>query len=81
MDSDVVGTPEHYTYGGIQLIDVWEACLVEGLDPVVALYLGNILKYLHRWEHKNGLQDLKKAARYEQMIVDHLRSKKGGCEV
>ena len=31
---------------------------------------GNVLKYLHRWRFKNGLQDLKKAQWYLNKMVE-----------
>lgn len=30
---------------------------------------GNIIKYLKRWEHKNGLEDLQKAQEYLNRLI------------
>jgi len=31
---------------------------------------GNAIKYLWRWRHKNGIEDLKKAQWYIQRMID-----------
>lgn len=39
---------------------------------------GNAIKYLCRWQTKNGLEDLQKAIHYIEMIIE-LEKKKKGC--
>ena len=39
---------------------------IEATDP------GNILKYMCRWKHKNGLQDLRKAQWYLDHLIKHV---------
>jgi len=55
--SDNVNNPKHYTShpSGIECIQV-----VEHMN----FNVGNAIKYLWRTDHKNGLEDLKKAAWY-----------------
>ena len=31
---------------------------------------GNVIKYIMRWRDKNGIQDLKKAKRYIDLIIE-----------
>lgn len=66
-DHDNVNHPKHYTFGGIELIDVWEATMSN--EALQGLYKGNVMKYLWRYEHKNGLEDLKKAQFYLERLI------------
>ena len=60
---DPVAHPRHYTFGGIEVIDAIEAW---GCDFVE----GNIIKYVARWRHKDGVMDLRKAAWYLNRLID-----------
>lgn len=64
---DAVNHPKHYTFGGIELVDVWEATMSS--EALQGLYKGNVMKYLWRYEHKNGLEDLKKAQFYLERLI------------
>ena len=66
--NDNVNHPEHYTSGGIECIDAIRASLG---DKEFADYCkGNILKYLWRYRHKNGLEDLRKAQVYLNWMIE-----------
>lgn len=66
-----VDHPSHYqTESGIETIDVIEA-FTTGLDGIEAFDTGNALKYLCRWKHKNGVEDLKKAIWYLNHLIKH----------
>ena len=67
---DNVRHPNHYTYGGLELIHVWEATMSE--EALRGLYKGNVMKYLWRYERKNGLEDLKKAQFYLERLIARL---------
>tara|TARA_R110000868_G_scaffold177217_5_gene415543 strand:- start:720 stop:950 length:231 start_codon:yes stop_codon:yes gene_type:complete len=63
-----VDHPAHYTQGGIEAIDgIASACA--GLEGIEAVCTGNAIKYLWRWKHKNGLQDLQKARWYLDYLI------------
>ena len=68
-DSDIVNHPKHYTQGKIECIDAIEAAVSElsGLDAVCT---ANIIKYVWRWKHKNGSQDLRKAQWYLEKLIN-----------
>jgi hypothetical protein len=67
---DPVQSPSHYTSGGIETIDFMKAKLsAEGFEGYLA---GNVLKYITRYRHKNGIEDLKKAKRYLEWLIEHL---------
>lgn len=62
--SDNVNQPNHYQLNGlnIEVIDVIKSVL--GKDKFEGYCRGNVLKYIMRADHKNGLEDLKKARVY-----------------
>lgn len=65
---DNVNHPEHYTSGGIECIDAIRASLG---DPEFADYCkGNVLKYIWRYRHKNGVEDLRKAQVYLNWMIE-----------
>ena len=64
---DMVNHPPHYNVEGFEVIDIIKA-FTEGLKGIVAVDDGNAIKYILRWPHKNGVEDLKKARWY----IDHL---------
>lgn len=69
-DKDMVNSPSHYTQGSIECIDAIEQ-VVKDLDGMEAMCTGNAIKYLWRWKHKNGVEDLKKAVWYLQRMIDN----------
>lgn len=57
---DNVNHPQHYiSEYGLETIDVIQA-FTHDLDGIEAYDTGNILKYICRWKHKNGVEDLEK---------------------
>lgn len=60
--TDLVNHPPHYTQGGVECIDAIEAAL--GAEGFEAFCTGNAAKYLWRWRHKGGVEDLRKARWY-----------------
>lgn len=73
--TDMVSHPPHYTAGGIECIDALEAA-TQGLAGIEAIDTANAIKYLWRWKHKNGEEDLKKAIWYITHLIKHLRGEK-----
>lgn len=73
--SDMVNHPIHYTQGDIECIDCIKAATV-GKNGVQAFCVGNIIKYLFRYEEKNGLQDVEKAKWYIERLIQELKEKK-----
>lgn len=72
---DVVNNPNHYTYGKYECIDVIKE-LTKGLAGSQAFCLGNCLKYLWRWQYKNGVEDLKKAKWYLERVIKEFEDNK-----
>ena len=71
----MVSHPSHYqSESGLEVIDVIEA-FTSDLNGIEATDTGNILKYMCRWKHKNGLQDLEKAQWYLTHLIEKLKEK------
>jgi len=68
LSSDPVNHPAHYTQGGIECIEALKAAL--GFEGFKSYCRGNIIKYLWRTEHKNKVQDLKKARWYLDRLIE-----------
>ncbi|MCD7562114.1 DUF3310 domain-containing protein [Listeria monocytogenes] len=70
-NNDKINNPAHYKAGGIETLDYIKA-KVKDYPSYVA---GNILKYVSRYEHKNGIEDLKKAQFYLNDLIEWMESK------
>ena len=64
--------PQHYKNGtrGIETIDTIIELLSE--EGFFNYCVGNIIKYVSRYEYKNGLEDLRKAKWYSEIIIKKL---------
>jgi hypothetical protein len=67
MSFDAVNKPKHYTTGNIECIDAIEASMTK--EQFIGFLKGNIIKYLWRFEHKNGVEDLNKALFYQNKLI------------
>lgn len=66
---DNVHKPKHYMRGGVECKDMIKAA-VSNLSGFEAYVIGNAIKYLWRWKDKNGIEDLKKAREYIDMLIE-----------
>ena len=71
---DMVNHPSHYTQGGIECIDCIKSATV-GKAGIEAFCVGNAIKYLFRYEEKNGIEDVKKARWYIDRLIRELEEK------
>lgn len=67
---DSVDRPYHYGFGGIECIEAMEASMSP--EAFRGLLKGNVIKYIWRYEKKNGLEDLKKAKWYLKTLIHAL---------
>lgn len=70
LDDTMVNHPPHYTVGKVECIDALEAATT-GLLGIEAVCTANAIKYLWRHQHKNGIQDLRKAIWYIERLIQH----------
>ena len=70
---DMVNHPSHYTQGGIECIDALKAATVskKGIEAVCT---ANVIKYLWRYEEKNGIEDVKKARWYIDRLIKEIEN-------
>lgn len=66
-----VKNPKHYTQGSIECIEALEAATINK-KGIEAVCVANIIKYLWRYENKNGIEDVMKADWYLQKLLQHL---------
>ena len=71
---DMVNHPSHYTQGGIECIDALKAATVSKTG-IEAVCTANAIKYLWRYEEKNGIEDVKKARWYIDRLIRELEEK------
>ncbi len=60
--------PNHYKKGKVECIDAIES-VISNVPSQDAYFVGNILKYIWRYEHKNGVEDLRKAKWYLDRLI------------
>ena len=66
--NDPVNHPSHYKGNGVECIDCI-ASAVSGLDGFHGFCAGNAIKYIFRFSHKNGIEDLRKAEWYIDRLI------------
>ena len=65
-NNDNVNRPKHYRKGKVECIDAIKSATGDGYQ----FYLqGNVIKYMWRFNHKNGLEDLQKAQWYLSELI------------
>ena len=64
---DNVNHPSHYL-GKVEVIDYIEDKL--SVEQFEGYLVGNVIKYLSRYQKKNGLEDLKKGRWYLNKLID-----------
>lgn len=64
--TDNVNKPAHYL-GNIEVIDYIRDKLTP--EQIEGYYLGNVIKYISRYQKKNGVEDLKKAQVYLGWLI------------
>lgn len=75
MTKDNVNSPSHYTQAnGLECIDAITAA-VSGKTGIEAVCVANVIKYLWRYELKNGVEDVKKAQWYLNRLVSEMDKK------
>lgn len=66
--TDVINHPNHYHKGGIDVIGFAEMKLPK--EQLIGFCRINVLKYVTRYDLKNGVEDLKKARNYLDKLIE-----------
>ena len=70
----MVNQPPHYNTGNVECIVAIEESMTP--DAFKGYLKGNVLKYMWRYEYKNGTQDLEKAQWYLNKLVETCKKDK-----
>lgn len=74
MERDNIVKPQHYTSGKFEVIDVIKDSSTP--EQFEGFLINNVKKYILRYKHKNGVEDLKKARKYLDWTIEHYETKK-----
>ena len=70
MKKEMVNHPDHYNAGSMEVIEA-----IDGLGYAEGFCVGSIIKYVTRYKHKNGVEDLKKAKWYLEKLIEKTKPK------
>nr|WP_297394465.1 DUF3310 domain-containing protein [uncultured Peptostreptococcus sp.] len=73
-ENDIVNSPAHYKLDGLDIESKDVIKSVLGTKGYVYWACGNAMKYIFRWEKKNGLEDLKKARKNLDFAIETLEN-------
>lgn len=68
-ESDLIDKQPHYTNSGIEPIELMRKNFSD--EEFEGFLKGNVLKYMLRYQSKNGVEDLKKAKTYLTWLIEH----------
>lgn len=68
-ESDLIDKQPHYTNSGIEPIELMRKNF--SVAEFEGFLKGNVLKYMLRYQSKNGVEDLKKAKTYLTWLIEH----------
>lgn len=73
IENDIINKPNHYQINikgnNIEVIDIIDE-VVKNYKPQEAFKIANVIKYVLRASKKNGKEDLKKARKYIEMLLE-----------
>lgn len=75
-DYDSVDNPAHYNKGGVECIDAIRGSM--SAEAFRGFLKGNVMKYVFRYEAKNGLEDLRKARWYLERLIGEVEADEKG---
>lgn len=73
VEDRMVEHPSHYRAGSVEVINIIEDQLTE--EEYRGYIKGQVLKYITRERHKNGLEDMMKAHWYLERYIKHSKCK------
>lgn len=74
VSNEAVNSPSHYTATKIEAIEIIKLITENEKNGFVGGLITNIVKYIIRFRHKNGVQDLKKAKWYLERLILEIES-------
>jgi hypothetical protein len=74
IDANTQVNPQHYKNGEVECIEAIKSAVV-GKDGVSGYLVGNVIKYLWRYESKGKVTDLEKSNWYLNKLIDYEKNK------
>ena len=59
---------DHYMNMGVQPWRAMESWMTD--EQLIGFMMGNVIKYVARWQEKNGIEDLRKASHYLEKLIE-----------
>jgi hypothetical protein len=59
---------DHYMNMGVQPWKAMESWMTD--EQIIGFMMGNVIKYVARWQEKNGIEDLRKASHYLEKLIE-----------
>lgn len=79
IEKGVIDHPDHYCWKGEECINLIRI-MCRGEEGFDGYCKGNVIKYLFREKKKNGIEDLKKARAYLDLLINYRTGKKAANE-
>lgn len=71
--TDMVERPRHYIGNGIECMEAMRSMMHEApATPMQSFWWGASFKYVWRWPWKNGAQDIRKAIRCLEYLLEEV---------
>jgi hypothetical protein len=74
IDANTQVNPQHYKNGEVECIEAIKSAVV-GKDGFSGYLVGNVIKYLWRYESKGKVTDLEKSNWYLNKLIDYEKNK------
>lgn len=71
---DIVNHPNHYNSYSREVIDTMQGSMTK--EEFKGYLKGNVMKYINRYQFKNGVEDLKKAQWYLNKLEEVVENEK-----
>ena len=68
--------PNHYNRTSVEVIDTLRGMMTD--DEYRGFLIGNVVKYISRYSLKNGIEDIKKAKYYLNLLEKDLEESNNG---
>lgn len=75
-ESNNVVHPSHYNRTSVEVIDTLRGMMTD--DEYRGFLIGNVVKYISRYSLKNGIEDIKKAKYYLNLLEKDLEESNNG---
>ena len=59
---------DHYMNMGVQPWKAMESWMTD--EQLIGFMMGNVIKYVARWQERNGIEDLRKASHYLEKLIE-----------